>query len=162
MMNNFEHPTIERRENDPLSDSVERHPAYAQIGASRVSGRAFLYGSDFDHHAYMTISIYKSELHRGLSCDRAFSRGEIIEVALSEAQWATFVSTLNVGSGVQCTIQHLNRERVPQLPEAPKRKTQFQEELNERLVTAERELKELRENDQNRQALGEGESGIVR
>jgi DNA repair exonuclease SbcCD ATPase subunit len=144
MSEQYEKPTIEKTPDNPTSESVERHPAYAQIGSSRVSGRAFLYGSDFDHQHYMTIRISRSELHRDLSRDWAFATEEIIEVALSEAQWAAFVSTSNMGQGVQCTIQHLNRERVSQIPEATKRKDQFAKELKERLSIAEKELSDLR------------------
>jgi hypothetical protein len=99
----YQDPTIEKVDS-PISDSVEKHPAYAQIGASRVSGGTYLYGSNFAHQHYVTISITKSELNRSLSRDWASGGEEYIEVALSEAQWASFVSTLNSGTGIQCTL----------------------------------------------------------
>ncbi|KKL96942.1 hypothetical protein LCGC14_1839510, partial [marine sediment metagenome] len=100
--NESQEPTIEVTKDDPINDTVERHPAYAQIGAMRVSGShgAYLYGSDFRHQHYIMIQIHDSVLHRSLSGDRAHSGKRLIEVALSEAQWATFVSSLNQGSGV--------------------------------------------------------------
>jgi len=45
---------------------TERHPAYAQISAARVSGTAYLYGSDFVHHHYVTLKIARSERVRDL------------------------------------------------------------------------------------------------
>lgn len=98
--------------------TVLTHPAFAQIRASRVSGgNTRLYDSDFTHNHYMTITIRRSELHRDLSRDWHFGKNEIIEVALSEAQWATFVSSPNIGSGVPCTLQRLQGEGViPSLP----------------------------------------------
>jgi hypothetical protein len=98
------------------------HPAYAQIGVSRVQGSTVLYGSELNHGHYLTISIRRSEQHRSLSTDSHYAKEEIIEVALSEAQWATFVSTPNSGFGVACTIGRLNNKPVPQLP--PPKKTQ--------------------------------------
>jgi hypothetical protein len=92
------------------------HPAFGQIRAGRVSGSSTLYGSDFLHHHYITIYINRSELHRDLSRDWHFPREELIEVALSEAQWATFVSSLNVGGGVPCTIQHVDGKQAPGIP----------------------------------------------
>lgn len=84
---------------------TESHPAFGQIGVSRVSGGAILYGSDFRHQHYMVITIRRSEVARDLAEDWFHGGQDIIEVALSEAQWATFVSSPNVGLGVPCTIQ---------------------------------------------------------
>lgn len=91
-----------------------RHPAYGQIGASRTygGGRA-LYGSDFRHNSSVTIRISESEVTRDLSRDWPHATREIVEVTLSEAQWATFVSSLNMGEGTQCTLAHVMGERKP-------------------------------------------------
>jgi len=120
----------------PRDDSVTTHPAFAQIGASRVSGNTALYDSDFQHNHYMTISIRRSELHRGLNRDWHFGREEIIHVALTEAQWATFVSSPNMGSGVPCTIEYLNGQMIPRLPEPESRVEQFSEEMKASLDNA--------------------------
>lgn len=119
-------------------DSVEttRHPAFGQIGASRVSGSSNLYASDFRHNAYMTITIRRSELKRSLSNDWHFGRGELIAIAMTEAQWATFVSSPNVGSGVPCTLEHVAGEVVPGLPSAPQRTEQFGKEVRAKSAEA--------------------------
>src|SRR5262245_60626587 len=125
----YQEPTIV--DSDSLtSETIERHPAYGQIGASRVSGQTFLYGTDFAHQNYIIIEISRSELHRGLSNDWPFGRDKLIELALSEAQWATFVSSLNCGQGVQCTLTDFNRESIPQIPAIKSRKAQFQAEAD--------------------------------
>jgi hypothetical protein len=109
----------------PVQDPIEivdgdktsaTHPAFGQIGASRVQGQTTLYGSDFVHHNYVTISIRRSELNRDLSHDWHFGKEELVQVALSEAQWATFVSSMNVGRGVPCTIEYVGREAMPSIP----------------------------------------------
>lgn len=121
----------------------ESHPAFAQIGASRVSGRTNLYGSDFEHHHYMTIRIAASTVKRDLSHDWHHEGAEYIEVALSEAQWATFVSTPNMGSGVPCTLTRLNRRLVPEIEGRPKRVEQFRGELEQHLRKVEADLAQL-------------------
>lgn len=113
--------------------SVTRHPAFGQIVASRVSGHQVLYGSDFRHNAYMTIKIVRSELHRSLSRDWHFGNDQVIEVALSEAQWATFVSAPNIGSGVPCTIEHIQGQYMPRLPDPKSRVDQFRAEVETKL-----------------------------
>jgi hypothetical protein len=112
-----------RHEQEPVEsiDKFDRrktydHPAFGQIGASRVQGGGFaLYGSDFRHDATIEIRIHRSQLQRDLSRDWHFERDEIVSVRLSEAQWATFISSLNNGSGVTCTIHAVERERMPDI-----------------------------------------------
>lgn len=121
------------------------HPAFAQIVASRCSGHVALYGSDFLHHNFITISIKRSELNRNLSNDWHFPREELIEVALSEAQWATFVSAMNQGGGVPCTLQRRAGEgMVPRLPDPEKRSDQFSKEMQEDFAEAVASLNVLR------------------
>jgi|SRR5579864_659620 len=95
------------------------HPAYAQIGASRVSygGRGTpLYGSDLLHNNIVLVRIGTSELTRTLSRDWHFSSQPFVEVALSEAAWATFVSSLNIGTGVPATLISRDGQSVPGIP----------------------------------------------
>lgn len=118
---------------DSLHGSRTTHPAFAQISACRVSGNTALYDSDFRHNHYMTITIKRSEMRRNLNRDWHFGREELIEVALSESQWATFVSSLNMGDGVPCTLQRLDREMIPGLPDPESRTEQFKDEMQKDL-----------------------------
>ena len=138
----YENPQVSEV-NSAIADTVETHPAYAQIRVSRVSGSTFLYGSDFAHQHFLEITIAASELNRGLSEDRPHARQEYIQVALSEAQWANFVASPNIGMGTQCTLQYLQGVRTPQIPSAPKRAEQFKLELGETLKDAERFMNKL-------------------
>jgi histone H3/H4 len=135
-------PTIESSPHQH-HETVERHPAYAQIGVSRVQGQTALYGSDFDHQHSMTISIRASELYRSLSRDWPFAREEYIQVHLSEAQWATFVSSPNQGGGVQCTLTRRNGEMIPPIARAARRHDQFGDEASAVLNEAREGVAEL-------------------
>jgi len=155
----YEEPVLVKSDS-PTHETTETHPAYGMIGANRVSGNACLFGSDFIHNGYVTISICKAELNRGLSNDRPFGRDELIQVALSEAQWAHFVSTMNVGSGVQCTLQHINRVSVNQIPDPPDRHDQFKKKMdtlglegNNALIELERELDSMNISEKKRKEL---------
>jgi hypothetical protein len=119
------------------------HPAFGQISASRVSGGTYLYDSDFHHDRYITITIRRSEMDRHLARDWHHAREELIEVKLSEAQWATFVSSMNVGMGTPCTIAHINRESVAGIQGVPQRHEQFSAEMKARTVDARKSLDEL-------------------
>ena len=139
-------PVIPKITDSPVTDSIETHPAYAQIRASRVwcgpTGQV-LYGSDFRHTNYIIISICRSELNRSLSNDRPSPREEYIEVALSESQWATFVSSLNIGTVTPCTLARKDGKLVEDIAAPPDRTKQFQDELENRLEKAEALLQQL-------------------
>lgn len=104
------------RQGDRHSDKVLEHPAFGQISLSRITGTRTLYDSDFKHRHFVRITIRHSELHRGLSRDWHFARGEVASVNLSEAQWATFVSSFGLGNGVPCTIDSIAGKHVPEFP----------------------------------------------
>lgn len=116
-MRPIQEPTVTTERGPGIPREVTRHPAFGQISAHRVQGAANLYGSDFTHHNFVQIEIMHSELNRDLSTDWHFARKQIVQLAVSEAQWATFVSSLNVGGGVPCTLEYLPGEAVPRLPE---------------------------------------------
>jgi hypothetical protein len=123
--------------------TVTRHPAYGQIRASRVSGRAALYGSDFTHNGYVTITVSKSEVCRDLSSDWYHGTGQLLEVSLSEAQWATFVSAMNIGDGVPCTLERIGGQSIPGIPDPVSRADQFSEEMKRTTQRSVDRLKEL-------------------
>lgn len=107
---------IEGHEPGSHGDRTFDHPAFGQIMLSRIHGVSTLYGSDFRHHQCVRITIKRSQLRRGLSRDWHFSRNEIVSVDLSDAQWATFVSSFGVGEGVPCTIDSVGGKSVPEFP----------------------------------------------
>jgi len=132
----------------PGSDgTVTRHPAFAQIAASRVSAGGPgvpLYGSDFNHQHFVTITVRTSEERRDLSHYWHHGGRELIEVNLSEAQWATFVSSMNVGMGVPCTLTFQAAEGAGPVPEITLRDTEkvFNEELTAKVAKMARLLQE--------------------
>lgn len=124
---------------------TENHPAYGMIGVSRATGGGHLYGSDFDHHSMMILRIHRSEVQRDLSRDWYRATENIVEVALSESQWARLLSSPNVGDGVPCTIRYVGYEEMPDLPPPAPKADLFQAELEDKLTDALAALAELRQ-----------------
>lgn len=123
---------------------IQEHPAYAQIESSRITGGAYLYGSDFHHGHFTAIRIKRSQLNRDLARDWYFGKEEYIEVFLSSAQWASFVAGTGC-SGVPCTLNHLMGERVAELPAPQDRTEQFSKESAHYMENALKALQELQE-----------------
>lgn len=117
------------------------HPSFAQIQVSRINGHKVLYNSDFNSQNYIALRIHKSEMIRDLSHDWHHERQQYIEVAMSEAQWATLVSSLN-STSVPCTLTYLMGEGIDRLPEPTDRVNQFGSELSKHLGNAVEQLSE--------------------
>lgn len=86
----------------------ETHPAFGMIGASRGSTSrpgATLFDSDIQHAHTVTVRVATASRKRDLNHDWNHRNREFVEVEMSEAQWASFVSSMNSGTGVPCTIR---------------------------------------------------------
>lgn len=113
---------------DPTVDEggYEQHPAFALLGASRVSvgggpgSGAVLFDSDILHQHTIRIRLHVAKRKRDLNHDWIHSEAELFEVEMSEAQWASFVSTMNVGEGVPCTLRFNPEGYVAELPHQPR------------------------------------------
>lgn len=144
----IEEPTIT---NEPWAADkdreVSRHPAYAQVSIHHVQGSACLYGSDFEHHNYVILTVKGSELHRDLARDWHFERNTIVEIALSEAQYATMISAPN-RSGVPCTLQYREGEMIPGLPRRDSTKlydAEIERKLHATVASLEKQRDEIKD-----------------
>lgn len=120
--------------NGGTKETTAEHPAYGMIGASRVSGGTMLFGSDFQHNQFVRVTLRRALVRRDLSTDWPHAREELFEVDMSETQWAEFVSAMNIGFGVQCTIRHVQGDFMPGLPYPEKRMDKFRRELADNLT----------------------------
>lgn len=115
-----------REVQDPTKDKYgdDTHPAFGAIHASRTSwsgGGAVLFDSDIRHQHTVVVTLSRMTRKRDLSHDWLHPTRELFEVEMSEAQWASFVSSMNSGGGVPCTIRSTeNEHNVPGLPYAPR------------------------------------------
>lgn len=132
----IEHPTAGE-------DGELTHPAFGFISASRISGSTVLFGSDFTHSGFMRVRIGTARLRRDLSND-VFHSGlsGFIEVDMSEAQWAHFVSSAN-SPPTQCTIVRRENRDIPGLPRPQARTDQFAGEAAQRMKRALQSLEDL-------------------
>lgn len=130
---------------DPTIDEHgdERHPAFATIGAFRGSSTGtHLFDSDIVHQHTVRIRINQASRKRDHHTDWIHGEKELIEVELSEAQWASFVSAMNSGSGVPCTLRWTKEDGpMPEFPHAPR----LAETMAETHKAAEAAFEDIRE-----------------
>ena len=141
-MRQSQEPTVTKRD-DPMGGERINHPCFGQIVGSRRQGSSVLYDSEFTHNNTIAISIYTSELTRSLSNNWHYADKQLIEIEMSEAQWASFVSSLNIGSGVRCTLRRFDGALIPELPEPITDRKKFELEFGEDIQDAFERLKSL-------------------
>lgn len=110
----------------------EQRPYMAKVHASRISGGATLFDSEHTHRNFIALRISSAYRNRDLSHDWIHSDKELIEVYMSESQWAHLISSLNYSDGAPATLQHVLHQRVDQPPAPEARTDKFGSELRKR------------------------------
>ena len=127
------------------------HPSYGLLNFSRVhsSGANALFGSSIKHRNPILMTISHATIDRGLNKDWYHSRGRIVEIEMSQSQFADAITSLNQGEGVPCTILFTERDgRIPECNFVNKTE-QFSNEFRERLDKTELKLDEFIKEIQN-------------
>lgn len=94
------------------------HESYALVGLSRISGAGRLFGSPLDqHYGTIRLRIRRARRTHSLSHDWYSGHGQpLIEIELSAAQFAEFLTTPGVGDGVPCTLRTLGSKTIEDPP----------------------------------------------
>lgn len=112
-------PTIQPSTTDARGD--EAHPAFGMMRAGRVSNSpgSVLFDSDLRHQHTVVVTIETATRKRDLSRDWIHGERQLIEVEMSEAQWASFVSSMN-SSGTPVSLRRVQGERLPEMVYDPR------------------------------------------
>lgn len=86
-----------------------KHPAFGWVEVSRIHGGQNLFMVDYPQDHFLRLTISTAELNKRGATDRVMHDREIINIDLSEVQWARMISSPN-GGGAACT---LSRYRDP-------------------------------------------------
>lgn len=114
------------REIQPIVQNAhgdDTHPAFGMIQVTRMSSNpgSVLFDSDIRHGHSVVVRVSTATRKRDLNRDRIHgSSKDVVEIEMSEAQWASFVSSMG-SSGVPCTLRATQTERtIPGLPYDPR------------------------------------------
>lgn len=102
-------------------EEKEEHPSFGMIGFSRCTGNpGRLFGSPLrTHESFVTLRLSHGTRIHDLGSDRFYGpmHGDILEVILSAGQFSELLTTMNIGSGVPCTITRIEGKAIPKPPE---------------------------------------------
>lgn len=112
------------------------HDAMGVIKVVKSQGsQATLFGSALKHSQFIGIEINRAHVDRHLNADHISDVGEppIVQLSMSEAQWAQFVSSIGNGMGTPVTLEWAPSRDVfpspmPRLAAEPTKKT-FEDEM---------------------------------
>lgn len=102
----------------------ETHPSFGLVTVNRWSSSpgTSLFDSELRHQHFITLTVERADRTRDLNRDWIHGSGPaLVQIKLSEAQWAAMVSSVGNGSGTPCTIAATETEpRVPEPPFEPR------------------------------------------
>ncbi len=122
---------------------IEEHESYGVIRGSRHSSNSTpLFGTSVTHNQTISISIHTAKHERDLANDWIHPRKEIIEIELSENQFAQFITDMNSHGGTPCTIRHLGGKMMAKTPFIAKQEL-FQEEFEKKMENLSVDIKRV-------------------
>ena len=85
-----------------------KHPSFGMLSFNRThGGHSNLFGSSIQHNDTIHMVLKEGVVIRGLNDDRYVGEDEILEVEMSQSQFAELITSMNVGTGTPCTIKYL-------------------------------------------------------
>lgn len=125
-------------------EETERHESYGLVQFCRIGGTfRNLFGTNVDSGTAIALRVKRASVDRGLNRNWIHSEGELIEVILSPNQFSELLTTMNQGSGVPCTIQHVGGKRMKAPPEIPSEPEKIREEFKEECKKLDRKMNEF-------------------
>lgn len=123
--------------NDHILGEEHEHESFGIVGFVRTTGNpGKLFGSPLENHNhYITLRIGRCKLYRRDDQDHYYGghRGDIIEVSLSEGQFAQLITTMNQGNGVPCTLSYINGKRMEPPPVSRSESENIRTKFDERV-----------------------------
>lgn len=149
-MREIQQPTTDER-------GYQTHPAFGTATVMRPSGLgSVLFQSDIKHQHTVTLTIAHADRKRDLNRDWVHSGKQIIEIEMSQAQWAELVASGGIGGGVPVTIRQDASGLVPGLPYQPRTEASRQEVAN----AVQKMLGDLVEKVENLKSASDSKAGV--
>lgn len=140
------------------------HPSFGLIRAGRISSShpIKLFDSVHGHRDAMSIEITGARRIRNEDTHTTsiYQEEQHIEILMSEAQFAHFISSPNTRTGTPCTIQYIGRNKVEECPVDDTHKNykkELHQDMTDILTTVERNLQRVEELNSKKSPLNKDE-----
>lgn len=131
-----------------MKENEQNHPSYGIVSFSRVAGNpGRLFGSKLPaHNSFITLRVSKATLITNEHGEERFygsMRGDVVEVQLSNVQFAELLTTMNAGQGVPCTISLVDMKPVERPPQTDNEATKTRKSFRTKLSNLSEKIVEL-------------------
>lgn len=148
---------------------IEKHPSYAIASFSRITGgdgKFFGTTVNPDHYIVLKIAVGEKEID-WTGKERFYSdHSSIIEVKMTNNQFAELITTMNTGNGTPCTMYRLQGKGIESAPAQSSKVMNVIEnannkmqEQNEKLV---QELNVIRDILENKKAISQADRETIK
>lgn len=122
----------------------DKHESYGLVQMSRINGQfQGLFGTNVDSGSAVALRVKRASVDRGLNRNWIHGEEELIEVILSPNQFSELLTTMNSGSGVPCTIQHVAGKRAEHPPQQLTEPELIREEFKEKIKELDTKMNEF-------------------
>ena len=146
-----------------MNINKETHPAYGLVGFTRTfsSAKHPLFGSSIEHSNSVRLTIKRASVSRNLNSDHFFGEGNLIEVEMSQAQFAEAITSMNVDEGTPCTIRFIAGEgKIPNIESknaGEKFSNEFNSHIENNCLSAKKLFSEMQELFETKKSIGKGD-----
>lgn len=118
-----------------METEIIKHPAYGLIRFSRVNGHKIFYGSELEQDNYIELEVKGSVLERTLDNERFGEdyKNNIVRLRMTAGQFSELITSMNISSGVPCTLEYVKGEKVKDLNKIESRKEFIHSKFKERM-----------------------------
>lgn len=143
-----------------------KHPSFGMLSFNRThGGHSNLFGSSIQHNDTIHMVLREGVVTRGLNDDWYVGEDEILEVEMSQSQFAELITSMNVGTGTPCTIKYLRgKGRINEADFINKRQqitNEFKECMNERMSDAKEFYDEVKGLFTTKKSIGKGDREMI-
>lgn len=128
------------------NNKKEHHESFGLVSFNRTScNKALtLFGSGIKHNNIISLTIKRACQQRQFGSYHYFEEGDIIEVNMSQSQFAECITSMNMGSGVPCTIMRVQGKRMEDCKEISERE-KLQEDFEKQINAVNKRVRDLTE-----------------
>lgn len=156
-------------ERDGMLEGWKRktHSSYGMLyfGRMQANPARALFGSSIKHSNPIIMKVCHANLERGINRDWYYAEGKIVEVEMSQSQFAEAITSLNVGDGVPCTIRFTELDGFIPECDFTSKVEQFKGEFSSQLSGVQNDLKaaikEVKDILENRKTLRKSDKETI-
>lgn len=151
---------------ESIHGTTYRHPSFGMLSFSRAhGGHSNLFGSSIQHRDTIHMVLKEGAVSRDLNEDWYSGGNEIMEVEMSQSQFAELITSMNMDSGVPCTIKFIKgKGKIPEPDFINKREqitNEFKEQMDDKKASANKIYEEIKTLLDTKKSIGKGDRAAI-